>query len=82
MVGAVIAQVLLGPLANIGGMSQWLNHVMEIFAGFMLCGFGTTLLVPETKRRTLEQLAATYHGDKDVDDGNNHGGDETRLTTA
>lgn len=37
---------------------------MEIFALFMLCGIFTTLLIPETKRRTLEQLAETYHGDK------------------
>ena len=30
---------------------------MEIYALFMLLGVGTTLLIPETKRRTLEDLA-------------------------
>lgn len=37
---------------------------MEIFALFMICGIFTTLLIPETKRRTLEELAETYHGGK------------------
>lgn len=36
---------------------------MEIFALFMVCGIFTTLLIPETKRRTLEDLAKTYHSD-------------------
>lgn len=63
-VGAVLAQALVGPLRNKTGTNKWLNHVMEIFALFMLCGIFTTLLIPETKRRTLEQLAETYHGDK------------------
>jgi PHS family inorganic phosphate transporter-like MFS transporter len=30
---------------------------MQIFALFMLCGIFTTLLIPETKRKTLEELA-------------------------
>lgn len=60
-VGAVIAQTLVGPLSNKGGTNKWLNHVMEIFAAFMLCGVGTTLLVPETKRKSLEYLAEKYH---------------------
>ncbi|KAK5213790.1 Inorganic phosphate transporter pho84 [Exophiala xenobiotica] len=62
-VGAVLAQALIGPLRNKTGTNKWLNHVMEIFALFMLCGIFTTLLIPETKRRTLEELAETYHGD-------------------
>lgn len=57
-IGAVIAQALLGPLAKTTG----LNHVMEIFAALMVCGVATTLLIPETKRRSLEDLAQTYHG--------------------
>ncbi|KIM95749.1 hypothetical protein OIDMADRAFT_45081 [Oidiodendron maius Zn] len=81
-VGAVIAQALLGPLANIGGTSKWLNHVMEIFGGFMLCGVATTLLIPETKRISLEQLASTYHGDEVVADGLQPGDNETSLVTA
>lgn len=63
--GAVFAQALLGPLANKGGTSKWLNHVMEIFALFMLCGVGTTLLIPETKRRSLEELGKMYHDEKE-----------------
>jgi PHS family inorganic phosphate transporter-like MFS transporter len=62
-IGAVIAQALLGPLQNKGGPSAWLDHVMEIFALFMLSGVFTTLLIPETKRKSLEELAAIYHDD-------------------
>ncbi len=36
---------------------------MEIFAAFMVCGVFSTLLIPETKRRSLEKLARVYHGD-------------------
>ncbi|KND87048.1 Inorganic phosphate transporter PHO84 [Tolypocladium ophioglossoides CBS 100239] len=61
-VGAMIAQALVGPLQNQGGRGAWLDHVMEIFAAFMICGVVTTLLVPETKRRSLEELAEEFHG--------------------
>ncbi|EXJ57650.1 MFS transporter, PHS family, inorganic phosphate transporter [Cladophialophora psammophila CBS 110553] len=64
-VGAVLAQALIGPLRNKTGTNKWLNHVMEIFALFMLCGIFTTLLIPETKRQTLEELAEKYHGDSE-----------------
>ena len=60
-IGAVIAQCLIGPLGNRGGTNKWLNHVMEIFALFMVFGVFTTLLIPETKRLTLEQINAKYH---------------------
>ncbi|KAF9888915.1 phosphate transporter [Aspergillus nanangensis] len=63
-VGAIIAQCVFGPLAHKGATggkessdTPWLNHVMQIFALFMLCGCITTLLIPETKRKTLEELA-------------------------
>jgi hypothetical protein len=42
--------------------APWLNHVMQIFALFMLCGIGTSLLVPETRRETLEKLADGEEG--------------------
>ena len=29
---------------------------MELFALFMACGLGTTFLLPETKRKSLEEL--------------------------
>lgn len=63
-IGAIIAQCVFGPLAHRGaheGKSSadtpWLNHVMQIFALFMLCGGLTSLLIPETKRKTLEFMA-------------------------
>ncbi|EAW13434.1 MFS transporter [Aspergillus clavatus NRRL 1] len=66
-VGAIIAQCVFGPLVHKGSSdpskSPWLNHVMQIFALFMLCGCFTTLLIPETKRKTLEELS----GEDDVD---------------
>jgi len=74
-VGAIIAQVLIGPLRTRGARpgasgaaaSPWLNHVMEIFALFMLLGCFTTLLIPETKRKTLEQLAGEVPGTPEYD---------------
>lgn len=61
----MLAQALIGPLSNKGGPNVWLNHVMEIFAPFMICGVFTTLLIPETKRQSLEELVAIYHDDKE-----------------
>jgi len=65
-VGSIIAQALIGPLrirgATATNASPWLNHVLEIYALFMLCGIFTTLLIPETKRLTLEQLAGEVPG--------------------
>ena len=40
---------------------------MQIFALFMLCGVFTTLLIPETKRKTLEELAGEVPGTKNYD---------------
>jgi len=40
---------------------------MEIFALFMFCGIFTSLLIPETKRKTLEQLAGEVPGTKEYD---------------
>jgi MFS transporter, PHS family, inorganic phosphate transporter len=73
-VGAIIAQALLGPLRNKGGTNAWLDHVMEIFALFMyyirhtlrvlivrFVGIFTSLLIPETKRKTLEELTGEDH---------------------
>lgn len=36
---------------------------MEIFALFMLLGIFTTLLIPETKRLSLEEISERYHGE-------------------
>ncbi|KAK9456450.1 major facilitator superfamily domain-containing protein [Dipodascopsis uninucleata] len=62
-VGAIIAQSAIAPLRSRGcpNGSCWLNHVMEIFALFMLLGVFCSLLIPETKRETLENLNARLH---------------------
>ncbi|KAK5201917.1 MFS transporter [Cryomyces antarcticus] len=71
-VGSILAQVLIGPLRTRGAppgstASPWLNHVLEIYALFMLCGLFTTFLIPETKRKTLEQLAGEVPGTPEYD---------------
>ncbi|KAJ9657378.1 acid phosphatase pho5 [Neophaeococcomyces mojaviensis] len=71
-IGAIIAQTIFGPLRTRGhpttaNPSPWLNHVMEIFALFMFCGILTTLLIPETKRKTLEELAGEVPGTPNYD---------------
>ncbi|KAH3662000.1 hypothetical protein OGAPHI_006181 [Ogataea philodendri] len=71
-VGAIVAQTCIGTLqdhncARDGKKKNcWLPHVMEIFALFMLVGFFTSLLIPETKRKTLEELSEELHGEVDV----------------
>lgn len=69
-VGAIIAQTCIGTLINHGCSKEdtncFLPHVMEIFALFMLLGCFTTLLVPETKRMTLEEICEKYHDEVDV----------------
>ena len=66
-VGAILAQVISIPLLSskchaIPGEEDqcrhpWLDRLMQIFALFMLLGTLTSLLVPETKGITLEELA-------------------------
>jgi PHS family inorganic phosphate transporter-like MFS transporter len=45
-----------GPLSG-SACSPWLTRLMQMFALFMLCGTLTSLLIPETKGVTLEELA-------------------------
>lgn len=72
-VGSIIAQAAIAPLRTRGfkkgdtNKSPWLNHVLEIYALFMLLGCFTTLLIPETKRLTLEQLAGEVPGTPQYD---------------
>ncbi|KAI9676825.1 MAG: Inorganic phosphate transporter pho84 [Caeruleum heppii] len=74
-VGAIVAQVVFGPLRTHGAKpgatgrdaSPWLNHVMQIFALFMFLGLLTTFLIPETKRKTLEELAGEVPGTPNYD---------------
>lgn len=63
--GAIIAQVISIPILTKDsppdcagtGCSPWLGTLMKIFALFMLCGTVVSLLIPETKGQTLEELA-------------------------
>ncbi|KAG2340705.1 phosphate permease [Suillus weaverae] len=55
--GAVISQVGFAQLINIGGTNKFVKHIMEIFALFMLTGIFSTLLIPETKQRSLEDIS-------------------------
>ena len=63
-IGSIIAQGAIAPLRTRGATktnaNPWLNHVMQIFSAFMFAGIFTTLLIPETKRRTLEDLAQDW----------------------
>ncbi|KAI9868389.1 MAG: Inorganic phosphate transporter pho84 [Trichoglossum hirsutum] len=74
-VGAIIAQVVFGPLKTRGAKKDcvgaacnpWINHIMQIFALFMFCGILTSLLIPETARKTLEELAGEVPGTANYD---------------
>ncbi|GAA5892063.1 hypothetical protein JCM5296_004043 [Sporobolomyces johnsonii] len=55
--GAIIAQIMAFKLKDRGGKNAWVPHVLEIFALFMLTGIFSTLLLPETKGKTLEELS-------------------------
>ncbi|CAN9250942.1 unnamed protein product [Alternaria alternata] len=71
-IGSIIAQGAIAPLRTRGHVTKenanpWLNHVMQIFSAFMFAGIFTTLLIPETKRRTLEDLAQDWDmGDESI----------------
>ncbi|BGP40377.1 hypothetical protein JCM10449v2_004339 [Rhodotorula kratochvilovae] len=55
--GAIIAQIMAFKLKDRGGKNAWVKHILEIFALFMLTGIFSTLLLPETKGQTLEELS-------------------------
>ncbi|KIY66419.1 inorganic phosphate transporter [Cylindrobasidium torrendii FP15055 ss-10] len=55
--GAIVAQVGFARLKNIHGKDKFLNHILEIFAFFMMTGIFSTLLLPETMGRSLEELS-------------------------
>ncbi|CEQ42616.1 SPOSA6832_04458 [Sporobolomyces salmonicolor] len=54
--GAIIAQIMAFKRDR-GGKNNWVPHILEIFALFMLTGIFSTLLLPETKGKTLEELS-------------------------
>jgi PHS family inorganic phosphate transporter-like MFS transporter len=82
-IGSIIAQGAISPLRVRGkpttqNPSPWLNHVMQIFSAFMFAGIFTTLLIPETKRRTLEDLAQDWDmGNESITGGTKHHGDRS-----
>ncbi|KAJ6513421.1 major facilitator superfamily domain-containing protein [Mycena sanguinolenta] len=55
--GAIIAQVGFSRLVNIGGTNAFIKHILQILAFFMLTGIFSTLLLPETKQQSLEDLS-------------------------
>ncbi|KAK3688485.1 major facilitator superfamily domain-containing protein [Podospora appendiculata] len=71
-IGSIIGQGAIAPLrtrgASPGNPNPWMDHVLEIYALFMLLGVFSTTLIPETKRKTLEELS----GDDDYAASGNH----------
>ena len=55
---------------------------MEIYALFMLCGLFTTFLIPETKRKTLEELAGEVPGTPEYNVANLNKGSEEMSTAS
>ncbi|KAI0898560.1 phosphate permease [Annulohypoxylon nitens] len=60
-IGSIIGQGAISILRTHGATKEnpnpWMDHVLEIYALFMLLGCFTTLFIPETKRKTLEELS-------------------------
>lgn len=60
-IGSIIGQGAIATLRTRGATptdsAPWLDHVLEIYALFMLLGCFSTLCIKETKRKTLEELA-------------------------
>ncbi|GAN09797.1 phosphate transporter [Mucor ambiguus] len=68
-VGAIVAQVGFGLLKDIGGTNKWINHLLQIFAFFMLTGLASSFLIPETKGKSLEELSGELPPREVSDDG-------------
>ncbi|KAJ1839235.1 hypothetical protein LPJ73_006831 [Coemansia sp. RSA 2703] len=54
--GAIVAQAGFLQLTDIGGHGAWINHLLQVFALFMLIGFIVTFWIPETKGKSLEEI--------------------------
>ncbi|KAJ1882117.1 hypothetical protein H4R99_000838 [Coemansia sp. RSA 1722] len=54
--GAIIAQGGFLQLTDMGGKNAWIDHLLQVFALFMLVGAGATFWIPETKGKTLEEI--------------------------
>ncbi|KAL9709713.1 hypothetical protein Ac2012v2_006765 [Leucoagaricus gongylophorus] len=60
--GAIVAQVIVtqiggARLRSIESPNPFVKRILQIFSIFMLTGVFSTLLIPETKKRTLEELS-------------------------
>jgi PHS family inorganic phosphate transporter-like MFS transporter len=63
-IGSIISQVGFGLLKDIGGSNAWINHLLQLFAFFMLTGIFSSLLIHETKGKSLEELSGDYDDDE------------------
>lgn len=85
-VGSIIGQGAISTLRTRGATNDnanpWMDHVLAIYAVFMLLGCFTTLLIPETNRKTLEELcgdddyAVTHESRASNSTRDSHGEDE------
>ncbi|KAF8214231.1 phosphate transporter [Mycena galopus ATCC 62051] len=55
--GAIVAQVGFSQMLNIGGPNAFIKHIIQILAFLMLTGVFSTLLLVETKQKSLEELS-------------------------
>ncbi|KXN71963.1 MFS general substrate transporter [Conidiobolus coronatus NRRL 28638] len=55
--GAIVSQVGFSAMKDIGGADAFVPQLIQIFALFMLIGTGFTYFIPETKGKSLEELA-------------------------
>lgn len=66
-VGSIIASVGFSLLKDYGGKPNgWVNHLLQIFALFMLTGIFSSLLIPETAGKSLEELSR--EGDEEIEE--------------
>ncbi|EFY99095.1 hypothetical protein MHUMG1_04972 [Metarhizium humberi] len=84
-VGSIIGQGAISTLKTHNGQN-WMDHVLEIYALFMLLGCFTTLLIPETARKTLEELCgeddyAVTHADRGSNGTHDLNGEEPVKTS-
>ncbi|KAJ2156454.1 hypothetical protein GGF46_005175 [Coemansia sp. RSA 552] len=54
--GAIVAQGGFMQLKDRGGKNAFIDHLLGIFALFMLIGFFVTFWIPESKGKTLEEI--------------------------
>jgi len=71
--GAIIAQIFVFYVKDKGGKNAWIDHVLQIFALFMLTGLASTFLVPETLGRSLEDLSEEDQDGYITEVGPDHG---------